>query len=412
MHDAAAGTAWYRRYGGRGIRVPRYLHRATVRAPSVIPHTAWDHPSRAEACGGSDGVVARERKGTVTFPCPVRQKGQDRIGQPAGSSKLWASPSTGIPDSRCSRVSGVGGDRHASVQSFFSFPPFLITSDGSTDGQEWRTPVGSLQKPWAWRTLGRGSDCNVPDSHPMSYPASHLMAPPLQRSPETVSGSAQLPTYFPLRFSRQWCFRLKPRSRPDQLLGTVLYDDHLPVFTSGITAFAPARRQVGNRETLVTRCWMECFERTRSWSSLPSERPGLSAATSDKFSMCAYFARLEVSSIIYLSLPSRQTSHGDDEMKDMLADLQAVSQRRRTWRAGGQAGWQAGKYEKSDVQGFSRLDAREQSEGTEAGKQNRTRQMTLARMRQILHIVFPPEQECAFITRGPKTAAYTQAGRT
>lgn len=68
---------------------------------------------------------------------------------------------------------------------------FLITSG--------RKPAS----PWAWRTLERGSDCNVPIAHPMSYPASpasHLMAPPLHSSPEAASGSAQLPIYFPFWF--------------------------------------------------------------------------------------------------------------------------------------------------------------------------------------------------------------------
>ena len=54
------------------------------------------------------------------------------------------------------------------------------------------------------------------------------------------------------------------------------------------------------------------------------------------------------------------------------------------------AGWRAGR---RLVQGFSCLDAREQSEGTEAGKQNRTGQVTLARMRQIFPLVFPPGRE-------------------
>lgn len=76
--------------------------------------------------------------------------------------------------------------------------------------------------------LGTRQRLQCPDSHPMSYPASHLMAPPLQSNPEAASGSAQLPIYFPFRFSRPWCFRLKPRPRLDQLLGTVLCDDHPP----------------------------------------------------------------------------------------------------------------------------------------------------------------------------------------
>lgn len=48
--------------------------------------------------------------------------------------------------------------------------------------------------------LGTRQRLQCPDSHPMSYPASHLMAPPLQSSPEAASGSAQLSIYFPFRF--------------------------------------------------------------------------------------------------------------------------------------------------------------------------------------------------------------------
>lgn len=86
----------------------------------------------------------------------------------------------------------------------------------------------------------------------------------------------------------------------------------------------------------------------------------------------------------------------------MLADLQEVSQRGRSlagglagWRAGGLAGGQAGM---RSVQGSSCVNACEQSGGAEAGKQNRTRQTTLARMRQICHLGFPPGRGGAFMT--------------
>lgn len=145
MHDAAAGTAWYRRYGVKGIRVPRYLHGATVRAPSVIPHRAWDHPGRAEACGGSDGVVvvARERKALSLFLC-----WSDNSESPRALEKeSRCSPVMGKPDSRCSRRPGL-------VANVMLCSLFLITF--------WQEPA----RPWAWRTLERGSDCNVPIAIP------------------------------------------------------------------------------------------------------------------------------------------------------------------------------------------------------------------------------------------------------
>lgn len=89
--------------------------------------------------------------------------------------------------------------------------------------------------------------------------------------------------------------------------------------------------------------------------------------------MCAYFARLEVSSVIYLSLPSRQTSHGDDEMKDMLADLQAVSQRRRAWRAGRQADRQASMRRATCRGSHGWMHANSQKEQKQASKTGRGR---------------------------------------
>lgn len=86
--------------------------------------------------------------------------------------------------------------------------------------------------------------------------------------------------------------------------------------------------------------------------------------------------------------------------------MQVVSQRGRSWPAGRQAGEQWGV-----VQGFSCLDAREQSEGAEAGKQNRTGQVTLARTRRVSHLVFPPGRGRALLHNTQLGNLHTLAGR-
>lgn len=75
---------------------PDILHGATVRAPSVIPHTAWDHPSRAEACGGSDGVVvvARERSAP---PSPIAQSDNSDSPRTKEQEKKPSWSATGKP---------------------------------------------------------------------------------------------------------------------------------------------------------------------------------------------------------------------------------------------------------------------------------------------------------------------------
>lgn len=149
MHDTGAGTAWYRRYGGQGIRVPRYLHRATVRAPSVIPHTAWDHPSRAEACGGSDGVVARERKA----PSPFLASPDRRDGPPLSS----ANTSSLVLEIQILGSRGRPGSVAIVMLSVQYLSPSPLTRAAERHGQL-RYLGRQRARPWAWRTLGRGSD--------------------------------------------------------------------------------------------------------------------------------------------------------------------------------------------------------------------------------------------------------------
>lgn len=159
---------------------PDILHGATVRAPSVIPHTAWDHPGRAEACGGSDGVVvvARERS-APPFPIAQSDNSDSPRTKVAGEKPRWST--TGKP----THSAAAGAESRASHDHL-----------AETPGQ----PRAAC-KTVGVANLGTRQRLHCPDSLPKSYPASHLMAPPLQRNPEAASGSAQLPTYFPFRLS-------------------------------------------------------------------------------------------------------------------------------------------------------------------------------------------------------------------
>lgn len=170
----------------------------------MIPHAARDHPSRAEACGGSDGLDAREREP----PSETARGTSSRCCKPRFSV---------LAGGRGWRRSSCSADRHGLLVLYSPFshhlrPPRDVTELALVLGV---ANLGTRQQ----------LQCNVPIAIPTSHPASHLMAPPLQTSPEAATGSARLPTYFPFRLSPRWGLRLKPRSRPDQLLGTVPCDD-------------------------------------------------------------------------------------------------------------------------------------------------------------------------------------------